>query len=82
MEPDTGNPTPGGGYFYLSDNTTRADGIQLNGVGAPSFIQDGRTEDADAEYMLTQSANGLATPTKVAANAVVAGQRLNWIQRR
>jgi type IV pilus assembly protein PilY1 len=81
LEPDSGNPTPTGGYFFLPGGL-QVDGLQLNGIGMPSFIHDGVSSDTNAEYMLTQSGNGLATPTKVATNGVVAGQRLNWIQRR
>jgi hypothetical protein len=39
-------------------------------------------KDNNTEFMLTQGQNGLATPTPVSRHSVVAGQRLNWIQRR
>lgn len=80
MEPDTGASAPTGGYF-LSAAGTAVDGIQLNGVGTPSFISTG-SADNNTEFMLTQNGTGLATPTAVQRHSVVAGQRLNWLQRR
>lgn len=80
LEPDSGAGAPTGGYFLIGGSTA-ADGIQLNGIGTPSFISTGGV-DNNTEYMLTQSANGLATPTPLQRHSVVAGQRLNWIQRR
>lgn len=80
VEPDDGFGEPTGGYF-LVNGSIAADGIQLNGIGTPSFISTG-SADNNTEFMLTQSANGLATPTALQRHSVVAGQRLNWIQRR
>jgi type IV pilus assembly protein PilY1 len=80
LEPDSGAGAPTGGYF-LSSGGAAVDGIQLNGVGTPSFISTGAA-DNNTEFMLTQNGSGLATPTAVQRHSVVAGQRLNWVQRR
>lgn len=80
LEPDSGAGAPTGGYF-LSSSGAAVDGIQLNGVGTPSFISTG-TADNNTEFMLTQNGSGLATPTAVQRHSVVAGARLNWVQRR
>jgi type IV pilus assembly protein PilY1 len=80
LEPDSGQGAPTGGYF-LSTSGAAVDGIQLNGVGTPSFISTG-SADNNTEFMLTQNGSGLATPTAVQRHSVVAGARLNWVQRR
>jgi type IV pilus assembly protein PilY1 len=80
LEPDSGAGAPTGGYF-LSSGGAAVDGIMLNGVGTPTFISTG-AKDNNTEFMLTQNGSGLATPTAVQRHSVVAGQRLNWIQRR
>jgi type IV pilus assembly protein PilY1 len=80
VQPDDGNGTPPG-YFHLADGT-RADGIQLNGVGTPSFVSSGQQADNNAEYLITQTPNGVATPTPLNRTAIINGQRLNWSQRR
>jgi type IV pilus assembly protein PilY1 len=80
LEPDSGAGAPTGGYFVASGGAA-VDGVQLNGVGTPSFISTG-SADNNQEFMLTQNGAGLATPTAVQRHSVVAGQRLNWIQRR
>jgi type IV pilus assembly protein PilY1 len=80
LEPDSGSGAPTGGYF-VSSGGAAVDGVQLNGVGTPSFISTG-SADNNTEFMLTQNGSGLATPTAVQRHSVVAGQRLNWLQRR
>ena len=80
LEPDSGAGAPTGGYF-VSSGGAAVDGVQLNGVGTPSFISTGSV-DNNTEFMLTQNGNGLATPTAVQRHSVVAGQRLSWLQRR
>jgi type IV pilus assembly protein PilY1 len=80
LQPDDGNGTPPG-YFHLPDGTP-ADGIQLNGVGIPSFVSSGQAADNNAEYLITQTPNGVANPTPLNRMAIINGQRLNWAQRR
>jgi Tfp pilus tip-associated adhesin PilY1 len=80
LQPDDGNGTPPG-YFHLADGTI-ADGIQLNGVGIPSFVSSGQAVDNNAEYLITQTPNGVANPTPLNRMAIINGQRLNWAQRR
>jgi type IV pilus assembly protein PilY1 len=80
LQPDDGNGTPPG-YFHLADGTP-ADGIQLNGVGIPSFVSSGQATDNNAEYVITQTPNGVANPTPLNRMAIINGQRLNWAQRR
>jgi type IV pilus assembly protein PilY1 len=86
LEPDSGYGAPPAtgssahGYFVLN-NGTLVDGIELNGIGTPSFISTG-AQDGNQEFMLTQGPNGMATPTPINRHSVVAGQRLNWVQRR
>ena len=80
LQPDDGNGTPPG-YFHLADGTP-ADGIQLNGVGIPSFVSSGQATDNNAEYLITQTPNGVANPTPLNRTAIINGQRLNWAQRR
>jgi type IV pilus assembly protein PilY1 len=80
LQPDNGQGTPPG-YFRLPDGTS-ADGIQLNGVGIPSFVSSGQPADSNAEYIITQTPNGVATPTALNRMAIINGQRLNWAQRR
>jgi type IV pilus assembly protein PilY1 len=72
-----GSPTS---FFNVGGNSV--DGVQLNGVGLPAFLSSGEAADHNSEYMLTQTPNGPATPTKVNRNAIVTGQRVNWIERR
>lgn len=80
LQPDDGQGTPAG-YFRLADGTI-ADGIQLNGVGTPSFVSSGQAADNNSEYLITQTPNGVATPTPLNRNSIIQGQRLNWTQRR
>jgi type IV pilus assembly protein PilY1 len=73
-----GSPTP-----FFNVGGTSFDGVQLNGTGTPSFLSSGQASDNNAEYMLTQTSSGTpAAPQQVNRNAIVTGQRLNWIQRR
>ena len=72
------SPTP----FFAINGSMSADGIQLNGTGIPSFLSSGQAADNNAEYLITQTNSGPAPPTKVNRHVIVAGQRLNWIQRR
>jgi type IV pilus assembly protein PilY1 len=80
IQADTGagSPTP----FFAINGSLSADGIQLNGTGTPSFLSSGQAADNNAEYLITQTNSGPAPPTKVNRHVIVAGQRLNWIQRR
>jgi type IV pilus assembly protein PilY1 len=90
--PDTGsgfsNDTAGqsgtGGYFSVNTNSgsLHVDGLQLNGTGIPFFIQSGQKADNNTEYLITQTANGAAPPTPVNRHSIVAGKRVNWVQRR
>jgi hypothetical protein len=80
LQPDDGNGTPPG-YCHLADGTP-ADGIQLNGVGIPSFVSSGQAIDNNAEYLITQTPTGVANPTPLNRMAIINGQRLNWAQRR
>jgi type IV pilus assembly protein PilY1 len=73
-----GSPTP----FFAINGSLSADGIQLNGTGTPSFINSGQAADNNSEYLITQTNGGPAPPAKVNRHVIVAGQRLNWIQRR
>jgi hypothetical protein len=74
----------GGGspVSFFNIGGTGVDGVQLNGVGIPAFISSGQAADHNSEYMLTQTPNGPATPTKINRNVIVTGQRVNWIERR
>jgi type IV pilus assembly protein PilY1 len=80
IQPDTGagSPTP----FFAINGSLAADGIQLNGTGIPSFLSSGQAADNNSEYLITQTNGGPAPPAKVNRHVIVAGQRLNWIQRR
>jgi type IV pilus assembly protein PilY1 len=80
IQADTGagSPTP----FFAINGSLSADGIQLNGTGTPSFINSGVAADNNSEYLITQTNGGPAPPAKVNRHVIVAGQRLNWIQRR
>ena len=80
IQPDTGagSPTP----FFAINGSLSADGIQLNGTGIPSFLSSGQAADNNSEYLITQTNGGPAPPAKVNRHVIVAGQRLNWIQRR
>ncbi|HEX4675666.1 MAG TPA: PilC/PilY family type IV pilus protein [Steroidobacteraceae bacterium] len=80
IQADTGagSPTP----FFAINGSLAADGIQLNGTGTPSFLSSGQAADNNSEYLITQTNSGPAPPTKVNRHVIVAGQRLNWIQRR
>ncbi|HVW70495.1 MAG TPA: PilC/PilY family type IV pilus protein, partial [Steroidobacteraceae bacterium] len=77
--PDSGagSPTP---FFYVN-GSLQADGIQLNGTGTPSFLRSGQAADNNADYLITQTANG-SVASRVNESTIVTGQRLNWIQRR
>jgi hypothetical protein len=81
---NTGTTTNPTGYFQVNTNsgTLGVDGIQLNGTGIPFFIQSGQQGDNNAEYMVTQTSSGAATPTATNRHVIVAGKRLTWIQRR
>jgi type IV pilus assembly protein PilY1 len=74
----------GGGspVSFFSIGGSGYDGVQLNGVGIPAFISSGQAADHNSEYMLTQTPNGPATPTKINRHVIVTGQRVNWIERR
>jgi type IV pilus assembly protein PilY1 len=73
-----GSPTP-----FFNVGGTSFDGVQLNGTGTPSFLSSGQASDNNAEFMLTQTSSGTpAAPQQVNRQAIVTGQRLNWIQRR
>ncbi len=80
IQADTGagSPTP----FFAINGSLSADGIQLNGTGIPSFLSSGQASDNNSEYLITQTNSGPAPPAKVNRHVIVAGQRLNWIQRR
>jgi type IV pilus assembly protein PilY1 len=79
------DPLTGGGSAtpFFNVGGVGYDGVQLNGTGTPSFISSGQPGDSNAEYLLTQTTGGNpAQPQKINRNAIVTGQRLNWIQRR
>jgi type IV pilus assembly protein PilY1 len=80
------DPLSGGGslvgYFYVNSNVPAADGVQLNGVGIPALLSSGQTADGNAEYFITQTTGGSATPNKINRAVIVSGTRLNWLQRR
>jgi type IV pilus assembly protein PilY1 len=94
VQPDTGNGLSNdiagktgaaGGYFSVNTNngtSTPVDGIQLNGTGIPWFLSSGQKSDNNAQYLITQTASGAAPPTQTNRHSVVAGKRVNWIQRR
>jgi len=87
--PDTGSggqaPAPGSAgptaYFNVT-STIAADGVQLNGVGIPALLSSGQTADQNAEYFITQTGAGAATPMSVNRHVIVTGARLNYLQRR
>jgi type IV pilus assembly protein PilY1 len=73
------------GYFTVTNtnsSTSGADGIQLNGTGIPSFLSSGQSADHNAQYLITQTSGGPATPQKTNRHTIVSGKRLNWTQRR
>jgi type IV pilus assembly protein PilY1 len=80
IQADTGAGSPTA--FFAINGSLSADGIQLNGTGTPSFINSGVAADNNSEYLITQTNGGPAPPAKVNRHVIVAGQRLNWIQRR
>jgi type IV pilus assembly protein PilY1 len=93
VQPDTGNGLSNdaagqsgasGGYFTVNTNTGNipADGLKLNGTGIPWFLSSGQKSDHNATYLITQTANGPAPPVPINDHTVVAGKRLNWVQRR
>jgi type IV pilus assembly protein PilY1 len=93
VQPDTGsglsndvagNAATTGGYFSVNTNSgsTPVDGVQLNGTGIPWFLSSGQKADNNAEYLITQTAGGAAAPIRTNRHSVVAGKRVNWIQRR
>ena len=90
LMPGTGSADPGGtgsavqSYFAVNTNngTSPADGVQLNGTGVPWFLSSGQRADNNAQYLLTQTPGGAATPVLTNRHVVVSGKRLNWIQRR
>jgi hypothetical protein len=73
-----GSPTP---YFALT-GALSVDGVQLNGVGVPALLSSGQAGDRNAEYYITQTTNGTATPLPINRHAIVTGARLNYLQRR
>ena len=87
IDPETGaeSPTP-----FLNVGGKAVDGMQIGGTGTPAFVNSGQTSDHDAEYLITQTnqngqsgtQNGTPGAYQVNNNAIVAGQRLNWVQRR
>jgi len=93
VQPDTGNGLSNdvagksgmsGGYFTVNTNGSSilADGMQLNGTGIPWFLSSGQKSDHNATYLITQTASGAAKPTPINNHSIVAGKRLNWVQRR
>lgn len=79
------DPLTGGGSAtpFFNVGGVGYDGVQLNGTGTPSFISSGQPGDNNAEYLLTQTTGGNpAAPQKINRNAIITGQRINWIQRR
>jgi type IV pilus assembly protein PilY1 len=79
------NPLTGGGSPspFFNVGGVGYDGIQLNGTGTPSFLSSGQAADSNAEYMLTQTSSGTpAPPQKVNRNAIITGQRINWVEKR
>jgi type IV pilus assembly protein PilY1 len=73
------------GYFTVTNTnsgTAGADGLQLNGTGIPSFLSSGQAADHNAQYLLTQTSGGPATPQQTNRHTIVSGKRLNWTQRR
>jgi type IV pilus assembly protein PilY1 len=72
------------GYFQVNTNSgvQGQDGIQLNGTGIPWFLSSGQKGDNNTEYLITQTASGAAPPTPTNRHVIVAGKRLNWVQRR
>ena len=79
------NALTGGGspIGFFNVGGAAYDGVQLNGTGTPSFLSSGQSSDANAEFLLTQTTSGTpAQPTQTNRQAIVAGQRLYWIQRR
>jgi type IV pilus assembly protein PilY1 len=93
VQPDTGNGLSNdvagksgvnGGYFTVNTNqgAIPADGLQLNGTGIPWFLSSGQQSDHNATYLITQTASGAAPPVPINDHSIVAGKRLNWIQRR
>jgi len=81
MSPGTGSADPGGtgataqSYFTVESGSgvVTADALQLKGTGTPWFL---------SAYLITRTAIGAAPPTAVNRHTVVAGKRLNWVQRR
>jgi len=81
VSPGTGSADPGGtgataqSYFTVESGSgvVAADALQLNGTGTPWFL---------SSYLITRTATGAAPPTPVNRHTVVAGMRLNWVQRR
>lgn len=93
VQPDTGNGLSNdvsgkagssGGYFTVNTNsgTIPADGMKLNGTGIPWFLSSGQKADHNATYLITQTAGGAAPPIPINDHTIVAGKRLNWVQRR
>jgi type IV pilus assembly protein PilY1 len=87
--PDTGSgglaPTAsstGPTAYFNVNSTIAADGVQLNGVGIPALLSSGQTADQNAEYFITQTGAGAATPMSVNRHVIVTGARLNYLQRR
>jgi type IV pilus assembly protein PilY1 len=81
------NPGTGGGsplpFFFVANADVQADGIQLNGTGVPLMVQSGQSADSNAQYLLTQTSSGQAAdPVKTNRHTVLAGERLNWVERR
>ncbi|MGH8259309.1 MAG: PilC/PilY family type IV pilus protein, partial [Steroidobacteraceae bacterium] len=76
------------GFFTIDTNNgstttaNAADGVQLNGTGIPWFISSGQKGDNNSEYLITQTSSGPAPPMATNRHVVVAGKRLNWVQRR
>lgn len=87
VAPGTGSADFGGTgstvqSYYTVNGNLQADGLQLNGTGIPTFLSSGQKADHNTEYLITQSSGGAAPPVPVNRHTVVAGKRLNWVQRR
>ena len=87
--PDTGSgglspsaSSTGPTAYFNVNSTIAADGVQLNGVGIPALLSSGQTADQNAEYFITQTGAGAATPLSVNRHVIVTGARLNYLQRR